>query len=64
MIVSSCQHCDEQQFQTLSCVVLCTLHDFLSSRKLALFISTAIRSHSCSGKTTCPTRVHLVLQMY
>ena len=37
MIVSNCEHSDKQQFQTLSCVVP-TLHDFLSSRKLHLYI--------------------------
>ena len=36
IIVSSCQHCDEQQFRTLS--KLCTLQNFFSSRKLDLLL--------------------------
>ena len=36
IIVSNCQHCDEQQFQTLSCT--CTLYDFLSSKVRCIHI--------------------------
>ena len=59
IIVSNCQHCDEQQFQTLSSVH----YTIFSVVKLDLFIrsSTVIGSHSCSGKTTCTPHVHLVI---
>ena len=56
-IVSNCQHCDDQQFQTLSCVY--TIHDFLSSKVRFIHTSTATGSHSCSETTRTP-RVHLV----
>ena len=49
IIVSNCQHCDEQQFQTLACVH-CTLHDFLSSKGRFIHMSTVTGSDSCSGK--------------
>ena len=61
MIVSSCEHCDERQFQTLSCVMCCTLHDFLCSKVKFIHTCTHTRSHSCSGKNTRTFRVHLVL---
>ena len=44
IIVSNCQHCDEQQFQTLP------LHDFLSSQVRFIHTSTVAGSDSCSGK--------------
>ena len=40
-IVSSCQHCDEQQFQSLSCVH----YTIFSVVKLDLFIRALIRDH-------------------
>ena len=46
IIVSNCQHCDEQQFQTL----MFTLHEFLSSKIRFIHTSTVTESHSCSGK--------------
>ena len=47
IIVSSYQHCDEQQFQTLSCA----LYTFFFSNKVKFsHTSTVIRLHSCSGK--------------
>ena len=46
IIVSNCQHCDEQQFQTMSC----TLHDFLSSKIRFIHTTIVPGSHSCSGK--------------
>ena len=46
MTVSNCQHCDEQQFQTQSCV---QLHDFLSSKVRFIHTSTVTGLHSCSG---------------
>ena len=61
IIVSNCQHCDEQQFQTLSCV---QLHDFLSSKVRFIHTSTVTGSHSCSGKTMRTSRVHLVTTMF
>ena len=42
MIVSSWQHCDEQQFQNS---VMCTLHNFLSCRKLDLFMRAQLLDH-------------------
>ena len=36
---ANCQHCDEQQFHTL----MCTLHDFLSSKVRFIHTSTATR---------------------
>ena len=57
MIVSSCQHCDEQQFQTL----MCTLLDFFSSKIRFIHRRTDTGSHYCSIKKTMRTpRVHLV----
>ena len=43
IIVTNCQHCDEQQFQTLSCVH----YTIFSVVKLDLFIR-AMCDHSCS----------------
>ena len=59
MIASSCQHCDEQHVQTLT--VMCTLHDFLGSKVRFIHTSTVIRQHSCPGKNTPTSRVHLVM---
>ena len=58
IIVSNCQHCDDQQFQTLSCVH----YTIFLVVKLNLFIRTlsVIGSGSCSEKTTRTFRVHLV----
>ena len=47
IIVSNCQHCDEQQFRN---TVKCTLHDFLSSKVRFIHTSTVTESDSCSGK--------------
>ena len=41
MIVYSCQHCDEQQFQTLSCIH----YTIFSVVKLHLFIRALTRDH-------------------
>ena len=48
IILSSYQHCDEQQFQTLSCA----FYTIIPVLKLDRFshTSTVIRLHSCSGK--------------
>ena len=48
VIVCNCQHCDEQQFQTLSCVH----YTIFSVVKLDLFIRALLLtgSHSSSGK--------------
>ena len=49
IIVSSYQHCDEQQFQTLSCA----LYTFVFSNKARfnhVSTVTVTRLHSCSGK--------------
>ena len=53
IIVSNCQHCDEQQFQPLMCTVMCTvmsLHDFHCSKARFIHMSTVTGSHTCSGK--------------
>ena len=46
IIVSNCQHCDEQ-FQN---TVMCTLHDFLSSKVGFIHTRTVTGSDSCTGK--------------
>ena len=57
MIVSNCQHCDEQQLQTLSCVH----YKILSVLKLDVYIrALLIRLHSCSEKNMHTLSVHLV----
>ena len=58
MIVSSCHHCDEQQFQTLSCVhytILSVVKFDFFTRALLLENILAVK------KTTRMPRVHLVL---
>ena len=48
IVVFNCLHCDEQQFQTLSCVH----YSIFSEVKLDFFrTSTVTGSHSCSGKS-------------
>ena len=47
IIVSNCQHCDEQQFQTLSCV---HYNDFLTNKIRFIHTSTVTGSYSCSRK--------------
>ena len=59
IIVSSCQHCDEQQFRTLSCVHYPILSVY--NRKLDLFIRALVLDHILAlkkGKRT--PHVHLV----
>ena len=57
-IVSSCQHCDEQQFQTLSCA----LYTSFSVTKLDLVIQALLLDYILAlGKNTRTPRVHLVL---
>ena len=57
MTVSSCQHCDEQQFQTLSCVH----YTIFPIVKLDLFIRALTRGHILALEKTMRTpRVHLV----
>ena len=58
IIVSSYQHCDEQQFQTLA-RALYTI--FFSNKARFSHTSTVTRLHPCSGKKNTRThRVHLV----
>ena len=58
MIVSICQHCDEQQFQTLSCVH----YTILSVEKLDSFIRALLLDRILAlEKITCTPRVHLVV---
>ena len=56
------QHCDEQQFQTLSCVH----YTIFSVVKLDLFIRALLldRILALEKKTTRTPRVHLVLCVY
>ena len=57
-IVCNCQHCDEQQFQTLSCVH----YKNFSVVKLDLFIRALLLDRILAlEKTTRTPRVHLVL---
>ena len=59
IIVSICQHCDEQQFQTLSCVH----YTIFSVVKLDLFIRALLLDRILVfEKTTRTPRVHLVLE--
>ena len=59
IIVSNCQHCDEQQFQTLSCVH----YTIFSVVKLDLFIRTLLLDRILAlEKTTRTSRVHLVIK--
>ena len=57
IIVSNCQHCDEQQFQTLSCAH-CTIFSVVKSDLCirALLLDRII----VLEKTTRTPRVHLV----
>ena len=55
LIVSSWHHCDERQFHTLS-----YLHNFVSCRKLDLFIRSLLLDHILVlKKTTRTPRLHL-----
>ena len=57
IIVCNCQHCDEQKFQTLSCVH----YTIFSVVKLDLFIrATVLDRNLALEKTTSTPRVHLV----
>ena len=57
IIVANCQHCDEQQFQTLACVHYVNF----SVVKLDLFIRAPILDRILVlEKTTSTSRVHLV----
>ena len=59
IIVSKCQHCDEQQFQTLSCVH----YTIFSVVKLDLFIPALLLDRILAlEKTTCTPRVDLVVK--
>ena len=62
IIVSTRQHCDEQQFRTLHKLMYITHIDVFLSVVEGRFIhtSTTTRSHSCSEKSTRTLRVHLV----
>ena len=58
IIVSNCQHCDEQQFQTLSSVH----YTIFSVVKLDLFIRALLLDRIIAlEKTTCTSHVHLVI---
>ena len=64
IIVSNCQHCDEQQFHTLSWHVMACVglhYTILSVAKLNLFIRALLRDRILAlEKTTRAPRVHLV----
>ena len=49
IVVSNCQHYDEQQFQTQSCVHY-TILSVPSSKVRFIYTSTVTGSDSCSGK--------------
>ena len=57
IIVSNCQHCDEQQFQTLSCVY----YTIFSAVKLDLFIRALLldrilaleKNYAYDSRTSC-----------
>ena len=58
IIVCNCQHCDEQQFQILSCVH----YTIFSVVKLDLFIRALLLDRILAlEKTTRTPRVHLVI---
>ena len=58
IIVCNCQHCDEQQFQTLSCVH----YTIFSVVKLDIFIRALLLDRILAlEKTTRTPRAHLVL---
>ena len=44
--------------------IICTLHDFHSSKVRFIDTSTVTGSHSCSERTTRTPRVHLVLNTH
>ena len=48
--VNSCINCQLLRLITISHTVMCTLHDFLSSKVRFIDTSTVTGSHSCSGK--------------
>ena len=57
MIVSNCQHCNEEQLQTLSCVD----YTIFAVAKLDLFIRALLLDHILAlAKTTRTPNVHLV----
>ena len=59
IIVSNCQHCDEQQFRALSCVH-CTIFSVV---KLDLFIRAQLLDRILAlEKITRTPRVHLVIR--
>ena len=57
IIVSNCQHCDAQQFQTLSCVH-CTI---LSVVKLDLFIRALLLDRILALKELCVRLAYILL---
>ena len=61
IIVSNCQHCDEQKFQN---TVMCTLHDFLSSKVRFIHTSTVIGSDSSSGKKLCVRLAYILFNLH
>ena len=61
IIASNCQHCDQQQFRTLSCVH-CTIFSVLKSN---LFIRALLLDRILVTEKTTPTpRVHLVCNVF
>ena len=58
IIVFSCQHCNEQQFQTLSCIH----YTIFPVAKLDLYIRALLLDHNLVlEKNTCSPRIHLVI---
>ena len=64
MIVSSCHHCEEQLFHTLTYVHYIYTQFCQLSKVRFIHTSTTTRSHSCFEKTTRTARVHLVESVY
>ena len=61
IIVCNCQHCDEQKFQTVSCVH----YTIFSVVKLDLFILALLLDRILAlEKTTRTPRVHLVVTSF
>ena len=61
IIVSNCQHCEEQQYSN---TVMCTLNDFLSIKVRFIHTSTVTGSDSFSGKNTRTPRVRLAYILF
>ena len=57
IIVSNCQHCEEQQFRTLSCVHYTIFSLVKSDLVMHMFLYEGCYVHICMLRT-CITRLH------